>query len=277
MAIPKQLYAIFKKGSKTYFYSSLLFPNTVRDDIFILYSFVRVADNFVDAIPQQKKQFFDFKQEYLTASKKGSSENIVIDQFVKLMKRKKIDKKWVTSFLDAMEQDLKKSSYKTIEETEQYMYGSAEVIGLILCAILDISKEGYKYAKLLGKSMQYINFIRDVSEDIELGRNYLPLTEMKKYRLKDLSQQTAQKYEQQFNSFIRAEIERYFIWQAEAEKGFQYIPKKNLLAIKTASDLYKWTANQIYKNPLIIYNRKVKPSLSTIITQAGENMIRPHI
>jgi phytoene synthase len=55
---------IFKKGSKTYFYNSLFFPNNVKDDVFILYSFVRKADDFVDAVPQQVEEFHQFRDQY---------------------------------------------------------------------------------------------------------------------------------------------------------------------------------------------------------------------
>lgn len=272
MAIPKQFFEIFRKGSTSYFYSSLLFPKNVREDIFTLYAFVRTVDNFVDTIPQQKKQFHDFLNEYNKARLRGKSSNLVINEFIKLLNRKKIPKIWVDEFIDAMKKDLYKKKYKNIDETISYVNGSAEVIGLMMCKILGISKKGYPYARLLGRSMQYINFIRDIKEDLELERNYFPQNQLKKYKLKNLTFETSLNQYEEFTQFIHEEIKRYYYWQNKAEQGFKYIPKKYLLPIKTASDLYKWTAETIYKNPSIVYNKKVKPSVSTIIIQTGRNI-----
>jgi 15-cis-phytoene synthase len=188
------------------------------------------------------------------------------------MKRKKIQKSWVNEFLNAMEKDLKTKKYKNINETVFYMKGSAEVVGLMMCKILNIPKQGHPYAKLLGRSMQYINFIRDIKEDLNLNRNYFPQDQLKKYKLKNLEYKTALTHPEEFKQFIRSEINRYFIWQKKAEKGFKYIPKKYLLPIKTSSDLYKWTAQKIYNDPFIVYTKRVKPSMSTIITRTGSNL-----
>jgi 15-cis-phytoene synthase len=79
MAIPNHFFEIFKKGSTTYFYSSLLFPKDVREDIFILYAFVRTTDNFVDTVPQQKKEFKKFVKEYQTSLVKRESTNLIKD------------------------------------------------------------------------------------------------------------------------------------------------------------------------------------------------------
>ena len=178
MAIPKEVYKTFKKGSKTYFFSSLFFPKAAKEDVFMLYSFVRVADSFVDEIPQQKKEFLEFKQKFYQAYDGVLADNLIIDGFVKLMKKHDFELEWVTLFLNAMEMDLTKSEYHTIQETEEYMLGSAGVIGYMMCAVLGIPKSAFPQAKALGFAMQYANFIRDIDEDQELNRTYLPKTKL---------------------------------------------------------------------------------------------------
>lgn len=264
---------IFKRGSKTYFYSSIFFPKDVRDDVFILYAFVRTADDFVDAQPQDKNGFHAFIKQYQQATGGQKTDNPVIDAYTHLSARHAFDPNWTHAFLQAMEQDLTKKIYKTLHETEEYMYGSAEVIGLMMAAILKLPKKSYTAAQLLGKAMQYINFIRDVKEDIELGRTYLPTSELQKVGLAELSQQEALTKPSEFKSFIQNQLLYYEGWQRKAEEGFRYIPRRYRIPIQTASDMYRYTASRIHKNPFIIFEKKVKPTKLQIITAGIKNSI----
>ena len=76
------IFQIFKQGSKTYFYSSVFFPKKVKEDVFILYAFVRTADDYVDCTPQKLDEFFSFKERYQQAIKGIKSNNEIIDKFV---------------------------------------------------------------------------------------------------------------------------------------------------------------------------------------------------
>jgi len=101
-------------------------------------------------------------------------DRAVIDAFVKLGQEVGFDPAWTVAFLDAMEADLTKNRYDSLEECFTYMYGSAEVIGLFMSRCIDLPEVDLESARLLGRAMQYINFIRDVEEDRTLGRRYLP-------------------------------------------------------------------------------------------------------
>jgi len=271
--INKSLFQIFKQGSKTYFYSSIFFPSIIRKDVFILYAFVRKTDNFVDSIPQKVDEFYRFKEEYYNAINGNKIDDIVINSFVDLQIRKKFQQKWIDSFLNSMENDIVKNRYDTIDETVDYMYGSAEVIGLMMAKILDLNEKSYEYARYLGRSMQYTNFIRDIFDDIKLGRRYLPTTELKKYGLESLEYDYVMKNSESFKRFLRAQIKYYFKWLYKAEEGYNLIPKRFLIPIKTASEMYFWTAMNIYKNPMLVYSEKIKPNISTIISTIVMNLV----
>jgi phytoene synthase len=264
--VNKTLYSIFKKGSKTYFYSSLFFPGEVKHDVFCLYAFVRKADNFVDTLPQDKEGFYAFCDQYYHANQGIPSGDIVIDSFIKLKEEKSFQDEWVTSFLTSMGNDLIQKTYVSLDDVKEYMYGSAEVIGLFMAKLIGLPRESYRYARLLARSMQYINFIRDIKEDSTLGRTYLPQEIVKQWGLENLTYDHARNHPDSYGQFIRGEVERYCHWQHEAEKGYRYIPKRYLIPIKTASEMYKWTAYQIYKDPFIVYEKKVKPPLYHILT-----------
>mgnify|MGYP006288204767 CR=1 FL=1 len=273
--IDKNLFSIFKQGSKTYFYSSLFFPKYIKEEVFSLYAFVRKADNYVDSIPQNIQGFYEFKDSYEKAINGYRIDDVVIDSFVNLVNKRQINHDWVESFLKSMEMDITKKEYKNIQETLKYVYGSAEVIGLMMAKIMNLSDESFYYAKYLGRSMQYINFIRDISEDAKLGRKYFPKDELMKYKLSSLDYEYTKEHSENFKNFIHHQLSRYCLWQDIAEEGYKFIPKRYLIPVKTASEMYNWTATQIYKNPFVVYNKKVKPMIKQIFTTIFLNVIDP--
>ena len=263
----RRLARIFRRGSRTYFFSSVAFPAALRDDVFALYAFVRTADNFVDQPPgrQDGTGFDRFRERYASAATGSPDGDPVIDAFIEVAARKRFREAWVEAFLDAMAQDLTQTDYPTIEDTLAYMYGSAEVIGLMMAAIMELPQEAFGPARMLGRAMQYINFIRDIAEDLELGRTYLPATELTAAGLRSLDPEEARRDVPAFRRFVRAEIDRYLGWQRAADAGFHFIPRRPRVAIHTASDMYRWTADRIREDPLVVYRRKVRPSAARIL------------
>lgn len=275
--INKKIFSIFHNGSKTYFYSSLFFPSSMKKDVFSLYAFVRKADNYVDAIPQDINGFYRFKDTYHTALQGKKSGNVVIDSFVDLAKRKRFDPLWTDAFFDSMQSDITTSRYDTIDSVINYMYGSAEVIGLYMAKIMDLPSSALHHARYLGRAMQYVNFIRDIAEDLTLNRIYMPAEEMKRYGISCLDFEYVKNIPSQFSDFIRKQLQYYTQWLDIAEKGFRYIPKRYLIPIKTATDMYTWTAEQIYKNPFIVFQRQIKPHFTNIVSSIIQNLIDPRM
>lgn len=208
---------------------------------------MRKADDYVDSIPQEIENFLTFKKYFLSrlnnesAGIENEADKKIIDAFVEMLKRKEIPQDWVISFLDSMEMDIHKTHYESFEDLFTYIYGSAEVVGLFMCKILNLPKESYESAKKLGQAMQLLNMIRDIEQDKKLGRQYIPKND------------------------IFSAIKLYKEIQKEAEKGFKYIPYKYLVPIKTASDMYLWTAKKLEQNPDIIFKTKVKPKRAYVI------------
>ena len=241
-----------------------------------LYNFVRIADDYVDAVPQDTKGFMNFKDEYYRVLSGEKSDNKVITDFVNLSQRKQFKHEWVDAFLKSMEMDTEKSNYKNLEELNTYLYGSAEVIGLMMNRVMDLDEEADESAQYLGKAMQFINFIRDIDEDLDLKRTYFPTEDLKAFGLSGLTRGEARRKPEQFNAFVRSQIRIYFRWQKRAELGFQFIPKNMRIAVQTASDMYMWTAKEIYKNPFIVYDLKIKPTWSKVILNGLKNMINAY-
>jgi phytoene synthase len=267
---------IFKQGSTTYYWSSKFFPEKTRDDVFKLYSFVRVADDYVDSIPQDVKRFKQLEKAWQKAMNTGKMPGgrtnpdikLAVTNMYDVHTKYDFDKKWVQSFLDSMNMDLNKRTYKTLNQTLDYIYGSAEVIGLMMAKIIGVKEEGFEAAKLQGRAMQYINFIRDIKEDIDLGRQYFPTRELSKYGLPSLRINDIINHPAAFREFIEGQIKYYNEWQKQAAKGFKYVPRSQRVALKTAVDMYNWTATSIAKNPFIVLDKKIKPSKIRVVGRA---------
>jgi phytoene synthase len=268
MAISPEHERIFRSGSKTYFNSSIFFPPRIRERVFTLYAFVRVADNYVDAIPQKTEEFINFRRRYETARAGTPANDIIIDSFLKLSAECGFDPAWVQAFLNSMEADLSKQNYDTLEETLAYVYGSAEVIGLFMARIMELPEEAHPPAAMLGRAMQYINFIRDIAEDTLLGRRYLPLNGASPLIV---TTDYARKNPREFSAFIGGHLALYRVWQKDAVAGYSFIPRRYRVPIKTAADMYWWTADRIAARPLIVFDEKVKPSRGRILLRILKN------
>ncbi len=263
------LQEIFRRSSVTYYNSTLLFPQRVRADVTKLYAFVRVFDDLVDSTPQRGEEFRDMRRKYYLQLRGRDTGDPVLRNFVELSQRKGFREEWVEAFLDSMESDLHKRIYFTLEETLSYMYGSAEVVGLMMMKILGLPEQAEPYAKALGRAMQYLNFVRDVSEDRTMGRQYLPVQDMDRFGLDSLDT-----CNEGFQEFIRFNLGRYFSYQEEAERGYKFIPLRYLIPIKTAADMYKWTGKLIYESPCVVLRKKVKPRRERVIMTGVYNALK---
>lgn len=261
---------IFKGASTTYYYSSIFFPPQIKDDVFTLYAFVRKADDLIDTIPPKLKEFKKFRQDTRKAQAGDIVDDIIIHEFIQLSKARGFDFAWTEAFLDAMETDVKKKKYDTYKELKGYMYGSAEVIGLYLTKIFGIPPEAHIYAKAQGEAMQFINFIRDIDEDHKLGRQYMPTEDLIKF---NTSIPPKSKEVESFKKMVRYEIDRYKKIQKKAEKGYPYIPHRQLIMVRTSAEMYNWTARQIEKDPMVVFERKVKPPKWYVIFTALKNSL----
>lgn len=269
---------IFKNGSTTYYFSSKFFPEPMRSDVFKLYSFVRVADNYVDEQPAQPKKLRALERAWhagwnnpnfdITVSQRDSVDVRVVKNMVDVARRYDFKPEWIDAFFSAMKADIHPKPYKTIEDVLVYIHGSAEVIGLMMARIMGLPEPAMKAAAMQGRAMQFINFIRDVTEDNTLGRQYIPADDLHIFGLKDLSQASAKANPKAFRDLLRFELKRYSRWQREAKKGFRFIPRRYRIPLRTAVDMYNWTGRQIAHDPMVVYKRKVKPTKEHVIVRA---------
>lgn len=174
--------------STSFGFSSQLFPKVIRKHIANVYGLVRISDEIVDTYMQKDSEVVinDLEKETLNAIKRKYSANPIVHAFAITANQFDFDIALIKSFFESMRMDLdtkthSKSSY------DKYIYGSAEVIGLMCLAIFSNGDKNYyksleNGAKKLGSAYQKINFLRDLSSDKnELGRIYFPDVNMEKF------------------------------------------------------------------------------------------------
>lgn len=249
--------ALFKKASTTYYYSSIfLIVQSKKTCLHCTRMYVMQMISLIVFL-QKKKAFNQLKEDTKRAFNGQKTGKFIIDDFAELAQRKQFDPEWTWSFLKAMESDLTIKSYQSYEDVKKYIYGSADVIGLYMCKIFGTSEKAFPYAQAQGEAMQFINFIRDIQEDLALGRQYIPTLDLKKFN----THIPPQEHEiDNFKKLVRYEIARYYTIQARAERGYPYLKRSLRIPVKTASSIYMWTAKVIEKDPMIIFDKKVKPS-----------------
>ena len=170
---------------KTYYLATLLLPPGKRPYVHALYGFARYADEIVDDLAstlsdQEKADWLgNWGDAFLTDVRKGRSDDPVAKAVVDTVLRWEIPLEHFEAFLHSMRMDLTVTEYRTYEDLFEYVYGSAAVIGLQMVPILEpTAPEAYDRAMDLGVAFQLANFVRDVGEDLDRGRVYLPMDEL---------------------------------------------------------------------------------------------------
>ena len=263
------------KHGKTYYLATLLLPPEKRPFVHALYGFARYADEIVDDLDSKlstKEKTIWLKKwsnQILKDLSAGKSSDEIGMALIDTVKRFQIPIAHFEAFLKSMAMDLTITSYQKYEDLMEYVYGSAAVIGLQMVPILGLEekyrsdkkfrKKADEAAQKLGIAFQLANFIRDVSEDLDRGRVYLPMAEWKKFGVtrKDLENRVVTP---QIKEALKFQIARVRKLQSEAEDGIKYLAKKSQPCINAASELYCGIVDEVEKIDYQIFSKRAKTS-----------------
>ena len=172
--------------STSFSMATKMLSDSIRQDIYNIYGFVRFADEIVDTFHDYDKEklFNNFETDLEAALEDRISLNPILNSFQDTYHKYNIDKHLVEAFMNSMRLDLHKKDYLTEEEYKNYIYGSADVVGL-MCLKVFVKGDNEKYEDLkdsamsLGSAFQKVNFLRDLKADFEdLSRTYFPNTDL---------------------------------------------------------------------------------------------------
>ncbi|MFK8023841.1 MAG: phytoene/squalene synthase family protein [Ilumatobacter sp.] len=235
-----------KRHGTTYYWSTKVLPRIKQHHVHALYAFARYADDIVDEIPStggrdvptevRATALADFGNRFFEDLEAGSSEDPVLKAVVHTVRAFDIDTTAFERFLRSMTMDLTVESYETWDELLVYMDGSAAVIGEMMLPILEPTDYAIAlpHARDLGNAFQLTNFLRDIDEDLDRGRQYVPLEDSRRFGV-DL---TKREVSSEFVELMRFEIDRCRELYRSAEVGIAMLPDRSARCVGAAHTLY---------------------------------------
>lgn len=251
---------------KTYYLATLLLPPAKRPFVHALYGFARYADEIVDDLnstltdEEKAAELSTWGNQVLSDIKSGTSSDHIGRALVDTVKRFDIPISYFEAFLHSMTMDLTISEYQSFEDLMEYVYGSASVIGLQMLPILGSTSPGaLGAAEKLGTAFQLANFIRDVGEDLDRGRIYLPIQELSVHGV------TYEMLEErvltpQIKVALQEQIARVRSLQKEAAPGIKLLAPESQACIEAASELYCGIVDEVEKIDYEIFAKRAKTS-----------------
>jgi phytoene synthase len=268
-----------KAHSKTYYFSTRLFPAEVRPRVQALYAFMRYADEIVDTphdlpLDAQLSVLEEFEAETMAAISGEEVPNPILRAYADTVRRCGIDPETITAFMQSMKMDTRVFRYPTYSDLEAYTYGSAAVVGLMMCRVVGVADEkADPHAEALGVAMQLSNFMRDIGEDWMRGRVYLPLEDMARfgYTEQDLASGVV---DERFVALMRFEIDRARRLYDVADGGMSYIPSGRRFPVVVARELYAAILDRIEAQHYNIFSRRAQISRPGKLVVAARCAVR---
>ena len=257
--------ALNKKYGTTYYWSTYALPQIKRHHVHALYGFCRYADDIVDdlgdaTVDVREKELTAFGDRFFADLERGRSDDPVLKAVVHTVRSFDIDPECFRRFLRSMAMDLTVDRYATYDDLLGYMDGSAAVIGEMMLPILEpLSPAALEPARDLGNAFQLTNFLRDVDEDLDRGRVYLPQEDIERFDAGDAI--THRRVTAEFVALMRFEIDRTHALYRSAERGIALLPPSSARCISAAHALYGRILDVIEANGYDVFS--VRASLPT--------------
>ena len=258
---------ITKRYGTSFYFATQFFPKETRNGIYAIYAFARIPDEIVDNPnkPNRSKalaEMREWREHWLAAMAAGTSNDEVMNAIVFAFNKYDIPVEYGEAFLKSMFQDEEKSLYRNYAELEEYMYGSAGVIGLMVTRVVGYSSEAaFPFAEKLGYAFQMTNFLRDIREDCdELGRIYMPEDELRRFGL-DRRDVFTHVTDERFTRFMKFQIERTRQIYREALPGIKLLNWRGRLAVRVSYVLYKAILNEIERANYNVYAGRVRTNV----------------
>jgi phytoene/squalene synthetase len=222
----------------------------LREPVYAIYGFVRLADEIVDTFSGYNKRdlLFRFREETHRSIEEKISLNPILHSFQSTVNEYKVDRRLIESFLNSMEMDLDKKEYQE-EEIKEYITGSAEAVGLMCLSVFckdnaSLYEQLTPYARRLGSAFQKINFLRDLNTDYgEKGRTYFPGVKMSRW---------SQSYKAKIEKSIEADF-------TEALKGIKQLPRSSRFGVYVAYIYYLSLFKKIKNTPPeLVMKRRIR-------------------
>lgn len=234
---------ITRDNGTTYYWGTLLLPPERRRHVYAVYTLCRLADDIVDAPDATKagqadetaKELSAFRVEVGEVLDGAPTDNPVLAAIGDSFRRCEIPRENYDRFIGAMAEDLTTTTYETWDDLVSYMEGSAAVIGEMMLPVLrPLSSAAFQPARSLGFAFQLTNFLRDIGEDLDRGRVYVPQEDLRRFGADPWERRVTPPWRE----LMRFEIGRNRELYADADAGIPMLPASSARCVSTARELY---------------------------------------
>lgn len=244
----------------TYYWATALLPGEARPHVHALYGFCRYADDIVDGgggLAEREAALAGLETRLFADLERGRSQDSVLAAVVDTVGVLGLDPECLRRFLRSMAMDLRVSSYESFDDLMGYMDGSAAVIGEMMLPVLrPTSAEAVGPARELGIAFQLTNFLRDVGEDLDRGRTYIPQCELRSFGA--LGALAERSVTPQWCALMRFEIARARGCYRRARPGLAMLPPVSARCIATALALYSGILDRIEDNGYDVFSCRAR-------------------
>jgi 15-cis-phytoene synthase len=266
-----------KAYGTTYYAATFLLPRVKRHHVHALYAFCRYADDIVDdlgpaPLEARERALGDFGDRFFTDLEKGDSEDSVLKAVVHTVNAFDINPDCFRRFLRSMTMDLTVGTYDTFDDLLDYMDGSAAVIGEMMLPILEpTSAAALRPARDLGIAFQLTNFLRDVGEDLDRGRVYIPQEDLKRFDADPAPRVATPAW----RALMVFEIRRAREYYASADTGMSMLPPSSVRCIRAARRLYSEILDRIERADGDVFSERARVPTARKALVVGWSVVKP--
>ncbi len=260
----------------TYYASTYLLPKVKRHHVHALYGFCRHADDIVDElgpVPVEAREaaLDAFGERFFSDLDRGDSDDLVLKAVVHTVVAFDINPDCFRRFLRSMSMDLTVTEYESFDDLLDYMDGSAAVIGEMMLPILEpTSAEAFTHARDLGIAFQLTNFLRDVGEDLDRGRVYIPQEDLERFGADPHLRQATPEW----RALMAFEIDRTREYYRSADLGMPMLPPASARCIATARALYSEILDRIERADGDVFSERARVPSARKALVVGRNLLK---
>jgi len=255
--------AVTAEGSRSFYFATRFFPREMARSAHAVYWFCRHTDDLVDEcdyIEQGRADLENWSLKVQSALDTGDSDHPVLAPFLDTVARYSIPHEYPLDLLEGMRMDLNATRYRTFEELRIFCYRVASVVGLMMSHVIGFRDPALPHAIDLGIAMQLTNILRDVGEDLDRSRIYLPQEDLDRFGYTETDLR-ARVNNPAFRDLMKFEAARARTYYASAEPGISLLSRQGRFAVQIASDVYKGILTRIERSHYDVFDtRAVVPA-----------------
>ena len=245
-------------GSRSFYFATRFFPRDLARSAHAVYWFCRHTDDLVDECASVETGRRDLEAWALAAAAAldtGCAEHPVLRVFVDTVHRCGIPHQYPMELIEGMRMDLDGTRYETFADLRLFCYRVASVVGLMMSHVIGFRGDALPYAIDLGIAMQLTNILRDVGEDLDRGRIYLPAAEMRRFNYGE-PELRAREMTAPFRELMKFQAARARDYYQRAEPGIALLRPEGRFAVKIAADVYRDILTRIERSDYRVFDRR---------------------